>query len=624
MSNIDNNQNDSNTQNNNQKKENKQNIDGQQSQNTNKKKSKKKPIQKAQNEIPSTEKINEKNKEILEGNGLNAGENKNSQSKENMKAIIKEQNELLTKEREYLKIVENLKIKLKNLEKSNQTQIDRITTENNEKENRIHILTSTNEKMKQSYGALTQRMDQLKKNLNKMSAESSRDFKKKEPKTEIEQKLADKEKEIKEKQKLINILSKENKEMKKSIDRFYELDVNKNAAKELTEKEQLKKKLELQIKDYEEVLKFHDSECVSTIQKLQQELNNIQTQLNQQNSEFHNTNKDYILLQCKFSLHNKENEQEYIKLRDKKNFLDMNKHNDFLNYNNYQSINMGIMEMYLKKKEFSRDLEKGIKKSFERVKSLPKIDVNNEKKVISSLFSPEELLELQELFMEEYNDESKLEAFMNKINELEKGNDTEKSSFDDLNNDCNNLENEIKEHEELIKIQQFKIKEKNYDISELNKKYKNLLKRNILLKKEENKLKDLLKEKNEKYLIKIKKDKQKQEIDKMIKDINNINYNEEEPSVIFKTSPNNKISNRKIIKKNLNKEEEDNINIEQNKQINDIENKSDEPINDNNGEEEGYNQEEGEEGAYEGNEEYGEGEEGGEEEGGDEGEEGGE
>ena len=617
MSNNDNNQNSPNTKNNNSEEETKQNIDSQQNQNTNKKKAKKKSIQKTQNEIPSTEIINEKNNEANENNDdIKTEENKNRQEKENMKAIIKEQNELLTKEREYLKIVENLKIKIKNMEKSNQTEIDKITTENNEKDNRIQILTSTNQKMKQSYSALTQRMDQLKKNLTKKSETSQKSSKPQKnektvkPKTEIEQKLFDKEKEIKEKQKLINILSKENKDMKKSIDRYYELDVNKNASNELIEKEQLKKKLELEIKNYEEILATHNKECVSTIKNLQQELKNIQTQLSKQNSEFHNTNKDYILLQCKFSLHNKENEQEYIKLKDKKNFLDMNKHNDFLNYNNFQSSNMEIMEMYLKKKQFSRDLERGIKKEYERSQSLPKIDVNNEKKVISSLFTQEEMLKLEELFMEEYNDPEKLENFIYKINELEKGNGIEQSAYDDLNNECKDLENEIREHEELIKIQEFKLKERKYNISELDKKYKNILKRNILLKKEENKLKIYLNEKNNKYLIKIKRDKQKEEIDNMLKDINNINNSGEYSSQIFKTSP-NIISNGKVINKN-NKKEEDNINKEQNKKGNYIENNNNEQnFENNNGEEEGYNGEEGEEGAYEGNE----GEEGGEEDG---------
>ena len=44
----------------------------------------------------------------------------------------------------------------------------------------------------------------------------------------MEQILADKEKEIKKKQNLINILSREYQNIKKTLDIYYELDVNKN------------------------------------------------------------------------------------------------------------------------------------------------------------------------------------------------------------------------------------------------------------------------------------------------------------------------------------------------------------------------------------------------------------
>ena len=144
----------------------------------------------------------------------------------------------------------------------------------------------------------------------------------------------------------------------------------------------------------------------------------------------------------------------------------MKKHNDFLNYNNQQSDNL---KMINRKKEFSRDLEKGIKKNYERSISLPKIDVNTEKKVISSLFTEEELIYIENLIYEKYQDENKLKSFMNKINELEKGNDVEKTTVDDLNEECLELEKEINENDELIKIQEFKLKEKYVEISELNK-----------------------------------------------------------------------------------------------------------------------------------------------------------
>ena len=63
----------------------------------------------------------------------------------------------------------------------------------------------------------------------------------------------------------------------------------------------------------------------------------------------------------------------------------------------------------------------------------------------SSLFTQEEMLNLQGLFIEEYQDENKLELFMDKINELEKGyNIKEKAAVDDLNEECFEIEKKLK------------------------------------------------------------------------------------------------------------------------------------------------------------------------------------
>ena len=70
-----------------------------------------------------------------------------------------------------------------------------MTSENKEKDNRIQLLSSTNDKMKQTYNALIRRMEQLQKNINKKTTENyipptKKKVKKKEaPKNETEQTL---------------------------------------------------------------------------------------------------------------------------------------------------------------------------------------------------------------------------------------------------------------------------------------------------------------------------------------------------------------------------------------------------------------------------------------------------
>ncbi len=74
-----------------------------------------------------------------------------------------------------------------------------------------------------------------------------------------------------------------------------------------------------------------------------------------------------------------------------------------------------------------------------------------EKHVISSLFIQEEMEKLQNLFMEKYNSESKLEIFLNKINELEKGNNIENIELNMLYDECTEIEKQIRELEELLR-----------------------------------------------------------------------------------------------------------------------------------------------------------------------------
>ena len=518
---------------------------------------------------------------------------------DNMKSIIKKQNELLTKEREYLKMIENLQVKIKNLEKSNKSEIDKLTTENNEKENRINILQATNGKMKQSYELLTKRIEKLQKDMESKSAKNKNegakkdDTNKKGENPEMEQKLADIDKEIKQKQNLINILSKKNQDIKKSIDSFYQLTANKNILNELKEKEFQKKKLEEEVKEYEKIVNKHNSQCVTTIENLKKELEKIKSQLNVEKNEFHNKNQDYIMLQCKFSLSNKEKEEEYLKLKNKKNFLDMNKHKDLMGSYNLQRLEN--IKMYNKRKEFGQNIEKGNIQKYERSPSLPKIDNNNEKKVISSLFTNDELILLKNIFLDDYQDENLCGEFMNKIKELEKGKSTDEETYENLKKENAELEKQSRENVELIKMEHIRLKEKKKEIANLNKDYKIQLRKNIQLKKEENKLKNDLKLKTKEKKINVERNERIKAITDMINEIKNIKYEDDNLTnipirKIIEEKKNEKKEDKKVAKK----DEPKNVNIN-NKEIQ----------NDNNEDEEQNLNNEGEEA---------EGEEGGEEE----------
>jgi len=548
---------------------------------------------------------------------------------DNMKSIIKKQNELLTKEREYLKMIENLQVKIKNLEKSNKSEIDKLTTENNEKENRINILQATNGKMKQSYELLTKRIEKLQKDMESKSAKNKNegakkdDTNKKGENPEMEQKLADIDKEIKQKQNLINILSKKNQDIKKSIDSFYQLTANKNILNELKEKEFQKKKLEEEVKEYEKIVNKHNSQCVTTIENLKKELEKIKSQLNVEKNEFHNKNQDYIMLQCKFSLSNKEKEEEYLKLKNKKNFLDMNKHKDLMGSYNLQRLEN--IKMYNKRKEFGQNIEKGNIQKYERSPSLPKIDNNNEKKVISSLFTNDELILLKNIFLDDYQDENLCGEFMNKIKELEKGKSTDEETYENLKKENAELEKQSRENVELIKMEHIRLKEKKKEIANLNKDYKIQLRKNIQLKKEENKLKNDLKLKTKEKKINVERNERIKAITDMINEIKNIKYEDDNLTnipirKIIEEKKNEKKEDKKVAKKdepknaNINNKEIQNDNNEDEEQ--NLNNEGEEAEGEEGGEEEqNYNDDENYENNEEGEneEEYDEGEGNGEE-----------
>ena len=521
---------------------------------------------------------------------------------DNMKSIIKKQNELLTKEREYLKMIENLQVKIKNLEKSNKSEIDKLTTENNEKENRINILQATNGKMKQSYELLTKRIEKLQKDMeskstkNKTEGTKKDDTNKKGENPEMEQKLADIDKEIKQKQNLINILSKKNQDIKKSIDSFYQITANKNILNELKEKEFQKKKLEEEVKEYEKIVNIHNSQCVSTIENLKKELEKIKSQLNEEKNEFHNKNQDYIMLQCKFSLSNKDKEEEYLKLKNKKNFLDMNKHKDLMGSYNLQRLEN--IKMYNKRKEFGQNIEKGNIQKYERSPSLPKIDNNNEKKVISSLFTDEELILLKNIFLDDYQDENLCGEFMNKIKELEKGKSTDEEVYENLKRENAELEKQSRENVELIKMENIRLKEKKKEIANLNKDYKTQLRKNIQLKKEENKLKNDLKVKVREKKVNVERNERIKQITDMLNEIKSIKYEDDNSTnipmrKIIEEKKNEKKEEKKVAKK----DEPKNVNINDKEVQND--NNEDEEQNLNNEGEEGEGEEGGEEGGEE-------------------------
>ena len=437
------------------------------------------------------------------------------------KLITKENPEVLSKNNEYLKVIENLKLKIKNIEQNTENEENKLKLKNAEKEKRLQLLNSSNQKITQTLDILKEKMAQIKANMDKNKNENSQISNNTKIKEELTEKTKDtgisqQDQDIKSKQKLINILSNENRTLKKSIDHYYNLNETNKFYAEIRQKEKNKKNLEKEIKSFEEIILKHNSECVNRINQLEKELNQIRTKLNTQNKEYHTKNKDYFYIQCKFSLQKKEDEKYYNELKNRHNFLDMSKHSYLANEDFEKLENMKI---YInKRKELAYQIENGLINKYEKIISLPKIDTNPEKKIISSIFTEEEIEKIKKLYKDDYE---KFNNFIDKVTELEKGGITD-GEGEELIDTFSDLEKEIQLNEENVIIEKHKIKNKDLEINKIKLDYRNKLKKNVKLKKEEKNLKDNLERMKHKYNIMIYKQNTHKEINNIIDGINDI------------------------------------------------------------------------------------------------------
>ena len=485
--------------------------------------------------------------------------NQNQKSKEKeINSLLKEKNEMSSKDREYLGILENLTLKVKIMEQNTKNEENKLLSTNTEKENRLQMLTSSNQKIKQTLNILTEKIEQIKTNMEKNKKENSQNKNDNDNKNETKSEnnkdnyLSKQDQDIKSKQKLINILSNENRTLKKTIDHYYELNTKNKLYGEIKQKENTKKKMEKEIKNYEEIMNKHYSECTNKIKKLEKEYDSIKKKLDQQNIEYHSKNKDYIYLQSKFSLQKKEDEIFYNELKDKQNFLDMNKHPYLMNLENKKTENIKIN--LTKKKEFSRDIENGLINKYEII-SLPKIDINHEGKIISSIFTEEEMEQIKQ----QYNDEEKFETFKEKIIELERGGIVDMSN-EELIEECSKLQKEIQDKEENVFVEKHRLKNMDLEINKNKNDYRNVLRKNIKLKKEEKNLKERLEMMKYKYGMLLRKQKGNNEMNNIIDGINDIvsgrkknkNKTKEENNELINNSNNDKP------KKNFNEEKKGN------------------------------------------------------------------
>ena len=200
----------------------------------------------------------------------------------------------------YKVIISDLETKLTQIDSYHMKEISKLKEEIDTKDKNLKSLSKVNKNLKISLNNLTKRLDELifkftkdQKKLihkNNLSSDKQKNF---------EEQLLLKERELKNQQNMINILSKDNKKLRHNLDIKNTFELNRDLSDKLYIKDQEIINLKKIIKDYEHKYKKHD-ECQKEIDMLREKLLNNQKELSEKKKEIFISHKNITQLQSKF------------------------------------------------------------------------------------------------------------------------------------------------------------------------------------------------------------------------------------------------------------------------------------------------------------------------------------
>ena len=355
-----------------------------------------------------------RDEENIEYKKENSEKMENENNKENDNFNNEEKNKV------YVNKIKELEDTINKMNSDFSKEIQKHKNEIIEKEKSIKKLINSNNNLKKSLEALTQRLDKIiinsnqqKPKINKILNNTSQE--------DLQHQLDIKEKELKNQQQLINILTKDNKNIRKILTDFGINDKNSN----------------INMAD-----KIHEQ--YQEIQKLQKNIKDLKDK----NSNLSQLKKDNKILKLNTDNSNKFNFKYYLNRNNKLALNSIQRPGN--NIHKFNS-NKSQKDLKIKKKIFS-----GLN---------PLEQINDPE----SIFSSEEI----EILKNSFYDERKYEKFLNKISILQKATITKEK---EMNMKVKIFENQLKQKENEIKTLNEKFKEKDNKIIELNVQNKELKK----------------------------------------------------------------------------------------------------------------------------------------------------
>ena len=393
--------------------------------------------EKGKSEEKTEEKNEENNKIIIE----------NSNSNQN---LINEITDLKNDQNKYCDQIKNLENKIKEMNDEYKTEIKKYKTEIESKEKDIQKLVTANNNLKNSLEILTTRLDKLLLNANAQKKNNKNNninnniISKKEQ--ELQHKLEIKEKELKNQQQLISILTRDNKNVREKLDKLGLYNKDVDLSKIIHELYQKNMSLELKMKEYKDGLTTKKN---SLSFKKNTKSRNYINNYNSMNYSYIGNNNNFGQITNKFTF--KTN--SFQKMHNIKYNTDKKRSISIENYRSRGSSG----KKYLKKFRLKGNKEKSTKNE---------LDVFLEKSDLVERFKGNDTIEsLERLFEEDNNFFRKLVSYEKIIN----------SKKNEMESTLRHFENELKKNKENLKKEQYLLKRKEKEIKDLNKE-KDILK----------------------------------------------------------------------------------------------------------------------------------------------------
>ena len=427
----------------------------------------------AKNSDPSKKLANQiKKLHIVDKSDKNDVEEKESDkdNEENLTDRIKENLPSWNEKGKYLDKIKELEETIKQINIDHSKDIQKYKEEIEKKEKDIKKLINTNNNLKISLETLTQRLDKILVNSSQQKIKINKTINTSQE--DLQHQLDIKEKELKNQQQLINILSKDNKNIRNILNNFNNFGINENNLN-------LKEKIQQQ---YQEIQNLQKNLKEYKL-KLEQKQSSTQKNITSKNINFNTDEENSSPKKLNYFLHKTK------KIKIKLNSISGSSYNIHKKYNNNKSQSVDLKDNQ-KKMHY-----RGINSSFSNNSN------SNNNNIVETMFTTDELNAVKNSFY----DEQKYEIFMNKINILDRAS---KSKEKEMNMKIKLIENKLKEKEkELLELKKLS-REKESKIITLNILNKELKKNKEDLMNKINFLAQTLNELDHKNQMILKKNEQ--------------------------------------------------------------------------------------------------------------------